>query len=125
MRPGVGKVGMVGMIPDSLFLDESGLPVWVGKSRRVPHLAHLSNPWQARAWSYQLRQRTTGEACSVTGRPGSNMGQDRSGPAGVPSLNDLAADPSKAAGLPPDVTRALSLCCAAVLATLASVPAEG
>lgn len=43
-------------------------------------------------------------------------------PALVPSLDELAADPGRAATLAPDVARALTLRCAAVLAALA-VPA--
>lgn len=39
----------------------------------------------------------------------------------VPSLDELATDPSKAAGLPPEVARALTLRCAAVLTALAAV----
>lgn len=39
----------------------------------------------------------------------------------VPSLDELASDPTKAAGLSPDVARALTLRCAAVLTALAAV----
>lgn len=40
----------------------------------------------------------------------------------VPTLDELAADPPKAAALPPEVARVLTLRCAAVLTALASAP---
>ena len=51
------------------------------------------------------------------------VGEDRSRLAVAPSLDELAADPSKVAGLPPEAARTLTLRLAAVLTALASVPA--
>jgi predicted DNA-binding transcriptional regulator AlpA len=42
----------------------------------------------------------------------------------VPSLGDLVRDPSKAAQLPPEVARQLTLQCLTVLAALAMAPAS-
>lgn len=41
----------------------------------------------------------------------------------IPTLDELADNPGKAAALPPEAARALTLRCAAVLTALASVPA--
>lgn len=41
----------------------------------------------------------------------------------IPTLDELADNPGKAAALPPEVARALTLRCAAVLAALASASA--
>jgi excisionase family DNA binding protein len=43
----------------------------------------------------------------------------------VPTLDELAADPAKAGTLPPEVARALTLRCAAVLVALTTAGAAG